>query len=80
MSGASGYVGLKSGKTLKGKGAQIIPAGDRLVVLTPGGGGIGDPVTRERSVVERDVAEGYVSADAADKTYGRSARPGQGPG
>jgi N-methylhydantoinase B len=78
--GAAGYVGLKSGKILKGKGAQMIPAGDRLVVLTPGGGGIGDPVTREPSAVKRDVAEGYVSADTADKIYVRTAGPGQGPG
>jgi N-methylhydantoinase B len=59
--GAAGYVGLKSGKVLNGKGAQTIPAGDCLVVLTPGGGGIGDPQGREQSSVERDIQEGYVS-------------------
>jgi N-methylhydantoinase B len=72
MSAACGYVGLKSGKALQGKGAQLIPAGDRLIVFTPGGGGVGDPVTRERTAVERDVTEGYVSAEMAGKTYGRS--------
>ena len=34
--GAAGYVGLKSGRKLKGKGFQEIPTGDRLVVMTPG--------------------------------------------
>ena len=41
--GEAGFVALKSGKTLKGKGFQLIPPGDRLVVMTPGGGGIGEP-------------------------------------
>ena len=29
------------GTKLKGKGFQTIPAGDRLVLMTPGGGGVG---------------------------------------
>ena len=28
---------------------QVIPAGDRVIVETPGGGGMGDPTTKERS-------------------------------
>jgi N-methylhydantoinase B len=60
--GAAGYVGLKSGKKLKGKGFQTIPAGDRLVVLTPGGAGIGDPAQRDAALVSRDIAEELVSA------------------
>jgi N-methylhydantoinase B len=57
MNGAAGYVGLKSGKKLKGKGFQEIPAGERLVVLTPGGAGIGDPAERDPALVARDVAD-----------------------
>lgn len=59
--GAAGYVGLKSGQKLKGKGFQTIPAGDRLVVLTPGGAGIGDPAERDPALVNRDIAEELVS-------------------
>jgi len=55
--GAAGYVGLKSGKKLKGKGFQEIPAGDRLVVLTPGGAGIGDPAQRDPALVASDVED-----------------------
>ena len=40
--GAAGYVGLRSGKKLRGK----VPPTDRLVVLTPGGAGIGAPEAR----------------------------------
>jgi N-methylhydantoinase B len=46
VDGATGHVGLKSGTVLRGKGTQEIPAGERLVVLTPGGAGCGDPATR----------------------------------
>ncbi|MDR6871967.1 N-methylhydantoinase B [Bosea sp. BE125] len=60
--GAAGYVGLKSGKKLKGKGFQEIPAGDRLVVLTPGGAGIGNPAERDPALLSRDIEEELVSA------------------
>ena len=41
--GAPGRVGLASGAPLKGKGKQIVPAGDRLILELPGGGGLGKP-------------------------------------
>ncbi|MCW5747692.1 MAG: hydantoinase B/oxoprolinase family protein [Alphaproteobacteria bacterium] len=68
--GAPGYVGLKSGATLKGKGSQTIPPGDRLVVMTPGGGGLGDPRHRDAAHLAHDVAEGLVSPDRARADYG----------
>ncbi len=39
--GAPGAVRLASGKVLRGKGKQIVPAGDRLILELPGGGGLG---------------------------------------
>ena len=68
--GEAGYVGLKSGKKLRGKGFQQVPPDDRLVVLTPGGAGIGDPATRERAAVKEDIESGLVSADNAAAIYG----------
>jgi N-methylhydantoinase B len=67
--GAPGAVSLKSGKVLKGKGFQLIPPEDRLVVMTPGGAGIGDPAKRDRAALAKDVSEGFVSAKGA-KAYG----------
>jgi N-methylhydantoinase B len=67
--GAAGYVGLSSGAKLRGKGFQEIPVGDRLVALTPGGGGIGDPQQRARERVADDIANELVSATAARETY-----------
>ena len=44
--GAPGRVSLASGAILKGKGKQIVPAGDRLILELPGGGGLGKPEER----------------------------------
>jgi N-methylhydantoinase B len=68
--GAAGYVGLKSGKKLRGKGFQEVPPDDRLVVLTPGGGGIGAPEKREAERVARDLADELVSEATARDLYG----------
>ncbi len=70
LNGAAGYVGLKSGRKLRGKGFQEVPPGERLVVLTPGGGGIGDPKARARERVARDLSDELVSARAAREVYG----------
>jgi N-methylhydantoinase B len=37
-------------------------AGERFLVQSAGGGGYGDPRLRDRSAIDRDMAEGYVSA------------------
>ena len=41
LPGANGGVKLKSGKVLRTKGYQVIPDGDRLLLLLFGGGGMG---------------------------------------
>jgi N-methylhydantoinase B len=68
--GAPGAVALKSGKKLKGKGFQVIPAGERLIVLTPGGAGIGAPKSRPPDKVATDMADGLITAAHAQKVYG----------
>jgi N-methylhydantoinase B len=67
--GEAGFVALKSGQTLKGKGFQLIPSGERLVIMTPGGAGIGAPAGRDRSHVANDLADGLISDDTAEKVY-----------
>ena len=69
-SGGAGRLSLKSGAKMRGFGRQVIPAGDRVVVETPGGGGIGDPENRARAKVERDVEYGLVSPEQAQAIYG----------
>jgi N-methylhydantoinase B len=43
--------------------------------LSPGGGGFGDPKTREPDRVLRDVRDGVVSRDAAEREYGVAITP-----
>ena len=71
--GANGYVGLRSGQRLKGKGFQTIPPGERLVIMTPGGGGVGEPQQRDPASVSADLEAGLVSPKAAQEIYGVSA-------
>ena len=60
--GAAGVLQLKSGTRLKGKGFQTIPAGDRLVLMTPGGGGVGSPTERPTDALAKDRRDGLVTA------------------
>ncbi len=69
LAGAGGVVETASGKTLRTKGFQIIPDGERLLLLLPGGGGMGDPATRDPSLVAADVRGGLVSARNAEFLY-----------
>ncbi|MEM8937622.1 MAG: hydantoinase B/oxoprolinase family protein [Pseudomonadota bacterium] len=56
--GLPGKVYLKNDDTLSGMGRSLIPAGGRLVIETPGGGGVGDPQRRSKSARARDAKNG----------------------
>jgi len=73
--GAPGAVHLKSGKVLRPKGFQVIPDNDRLILQLPGGGGMGDPATRQPTLVARDVRDGLVSAEDARALYAVAVAP-----
>lgn len=61
--GAPGSVMLDDGTKLRPKGWQHVPAGRRLMLSLPGGGGYGDP--RQRSVATQldDISKGYVTGE-----------------
>jgi N-methylhydantoinase B len=61
MDGAKGAAMLDDGTALNPKGWQHVPAGRRLVLHLPGGGGFGDPAKRDRQVRAADRAKGYVT-------------------
>jgi N-methylhydantoinase B len=61
-------------KLLKATGVALEP-GDRLTFRTAGGGGWGDPRRRERAAIERDLAAGFISPEAARRDYGYSDPP-----
>jgi N-methylhydantoinase B len=50
-----------------------IAAGERVRILTGGGGGFGPAAERDPESVRRDVAEGYVTPAAARRDYGARA-------
>ena len=49
---------------------QRLRTGDAFMLRSGGGGGVGDPMTREIQLVVKDVIEGYVSTQAAASEYG----------
>ena len=61
--GATGSLTLTSGKKLKGMGRQVIPMGEELIIEMPGGGGYGNPESRDRKKIMEDIRAGLISAD-----------------
>ena len=59
--GAGGRVRLDDGTPFGSKGKQTVPAGRRLILELPGGGGFGDPAERDPAAAANDRAQGYVS-------------------
>ena len=70
--GAAGAL-VRSGSTMaaemQSKGKQWIADGRRLVLNLPGGGGYGDPASREATLVEQDIAREYISEQQAIDNY-----------
>ncbi|TVQ31800.1 MAG: hydantoinase B/oxoprolinase family protein [Geminicoccaceae bacterium] len=56
--GAAGGLTTSKGRTLAGKGFQKLDGDERLTVLTPGGGGWGDPAARTPRLREQDRTTG----------------------
>ncbi len=62
--GAAGMAALDDGTRLNPKGWQHVPAGRRLVLHLPGGGGYGDPARRDPAARAGDLVKGYVSGES----------------
>jgi N-methylhydantoinase B len=67
--GAAGTVALASGASMRAKGLQRIPAGDRLVLKLPGGAGLGPAAERDTAAISYDLAQGLISSDSAQADY-----------
>ena len=59
--GAPGVVRLDDGTMMRPKGWQHVPAGCRLILELPGGGGYGDPDRRSADARAQDRSSGYIS-------------------
>jgi N-methylhydantoinase B/oxoprolinase/acetone carboxylase alpha subunit len=62
-----------NGERLHSKETRQIKRGDILSFRLSGAGGYGAPAERDPTAIARDVAEGYVSKEAALRDYGWSA-------
>ncbi|HEY4296447.1 MAG TPA: hydantoinase B/oxoprolinase family protein [Paraburkholderia sp.] len=60
--GTTTVVAAKGGQT-------VVRRGERVIVQPAGSGGYGDPLERERERVVADIADGYISVDAARRLY-----------
>jgi N-methylhydantoinase B len=60
------------GKPVHAKGRNELAPGQRMRIVEAGGGGFGDPKTRAPAAIAEDVAQGYVSRQAARDIYGWS--------
>lgn len=58
---------------LPSKTNYLLRKGDRLVIETAGAGGFGDPVERDPEALARDLAQGLVSPEEAERDYGHAA-------
>lgn len=57
------------GELMRGKGKQFVPHGEKVIMGFPGGAGYGDPASRDRDAVRRDLLRGYISVAAARDIY-----------
>jgi N-methylhydantoinase B len=64
------HLGAPDERETPASGRYELRAGERFLLQAAGGGGYGDPHKRDRAALERDIAEGYVSVEAAARDYG----------
>ena len=68
--GANTTISRSDGAAMRVKGKQFVPHGEHVIMAFPGGAGYGNPSERPKSAVMRDLTLGYISAEAAARTYG----------
>jgi N-methylhydantoinase B len=61
--------GTNRAQPLKSKGLDTLEAGDLIRLDLPGAGGYGDPLVRDLDAIDRDLADGKVSAAAAERDH-----------
>nr|WP_312887528.1 hydantoinase B/oxoprolinase family protein [Microvirga arabica] len=72
LSGAGSQYDFGDGRT-SFQGTVALKKGQVVEIVTPGGGGYGLPMTRDKADVARDVAEQRITSDFAREVYGYGA-------
>ena len=70
--GAPTIVRRGDGSAMQGKGKQFVPHGGRVQLFFPGGAGYGKVHDRDKALILRDLARGYISEESALNDYGLS--------
>jgi N-methylhydantoinase B len=65
------HLGAAEERETPASGKYELHAGERFLLQSAGGGGYGDPRKRDPAALERDIAQGYVSAASAERDYGK---------
>ena len=71
--GAPTQIAQDDGTAMRGKGKQFVAHGRKVMMAFPGGAGYGAASDRLPEQVKHDLAQGYISAEAAAHDYGLSA-------
>jgi N-methylhydantoinase B len=69
LAGAAGAV-LLNGAAVPDKTPQVLNRGDVMSLLIPGSGGIYPASERDRQALARDIENGIVTPEAAERDYG----------
>ena len=69
FAGAKGRVEITDGTIIDDKGTYQIPAGEKLILVTPGGGGFGNPQNRDCKALAGDLAQGLITREGAATLY-----------
>ena len=70
LPGQKGRAQVSSIPDFQAKRTYRVPSATQVDLTLPGGGGFGDPKTRDPERVRNDVVNGYVSREAAADVYG----------
>ncbi len=68
--GGRAHFAFDEGVEFPAKARAVLRSGQHVYITTPGAGGYGDPQTRAREAVRRDLAEGRISPESARDDYG----------
>jgi N-methylhydantoinase B len=70
LPGAPSVITLSDGTKPHPKSRSTVQPNQRITLLYAGGGGYGEPKSRERDAVRADLRDGYISPDAARRDFG----------
>ena len=70
LPGATGAVETQNGEVVEPKISRMVPPDTVVTLQIPGGGGFGKPAARDPKAIRDDLADGYVTPEAARRDYG----------